>query len=123
MKEFDVVLGAAFEFKLADRSVDLWNMSAGLKRELVKLLVQAYRMARHGGATMTSWAHLIRHEPQPGSGYELVDPYAGSCQKQGASHADEPNPVSTWCVDAGVLRPLRQRRPVRRGAQSDALAG
>lgn len=58
MKEFDVVLGAAFEFKLSDRSVDLWNMSAGLKRELVKLLVQAYRMARHGGATMTSWAHV-----------------------------------------------------------------
>lgn len=58
MKEFDVVLEEAFKFKLRDRSVDLWNMSAGLKRELVKLLVHAYRVARHGGATMTSWAHV-----------------------------------------------------------------
>ena len=49
IEEFDVVSEAAFDFKLRDRSVDLWNMSAGLKRELVKLLVHAYRLARHGG--------------------------------------------------------------------------
>lgn len=58
MEEFDVVLGTAFDFKLRDRSVALWNMCAGLKRELIKLLVHAYRVARGGGVTVASWAHV-----------------------------------------------------------------
>ena len=55
-----------------------------------------------------AWPHqataiLIRHEPQPGSPYELVVPYAGSCQNQGAHHADESHPVPTRGVAAGFF--------------------
>lgn len=66
---------------------------------------------------------LISHEPQPGSLYELVGPYSGTCQNQRANHADEPNPVPARCVAAGILHPLWQRGAVRCGAQRDALAG
>jgi len=58
--EFDVVLDEAFEFKLIDRRVELWNLCAGLKREVVKLLVHAYRIARRVGALKASWPHVMQ---------------------------------------------------------------
>lgn len=57
--EYQVIAGGVFEFKLADNPVGLWNLSAGLKRELVKLLVNAYRMARRRGATKVIWQDVL----------------------------------------------------------------
>lgn len=59
MREFDVVLEEIFDFDLVDRRVELWNLCAGLKRSLVKLLVHAYRIARHAGALKAKWMHVL----------------------------------------------------------------
>lgn len=58
LTEFDVVVKEAFDFKLVDRSVDVWNRCAGLKRELVKLLVHAYRIVRYAGKFKVEWDHV-----------------------------------------------------------------
>jgi len=58
MKEFDVVVVEAFEFKLVSRSSDLWNLCAGLKRLLIKLLVHSYRLARDAGSHKVAWEHV-----------------------------------------------------------------
>ncbi|MBB3181170.1 hypothetical protein [Variovorax sp. Sphag1AA] len=50
LREYQVVLGAVLAFELEAASLELWNWSAGLKRELVKLLAEAYRVARERGA-------------------------------------------------------------------------
>jgi hypothetical protein len=58
LNEYEFVAGAVFAFKVNDHVVDLWNFSAGLKRELVKLLVHAYRIARRCGAKEVTWEHV-----------------------------------------------------------------
>ena len=55
LMEFQVVLEEALEFKLIDLRLDIWNLCAGLKRELVNLLVHAYRIARRSGASKANW--------------------------------------------------------------------
>ncbi|QTD46518.1 hypothetical protein [Ottowia testudinis] len=60
MREFGVVLDEAYEFKIEERSIELWNLCAGLKRELVKLLVHAYRVARQSGATRVTWCFVLQ---------------------------------------------------------------
>lgn len=60
LTEYQVVLGEAIDFVLLDKRVELWNLCAGLKRELVKLLVLAYRAARREGAGKATWLH-VRH--------------------------------------------------------------
>ena len=59
LSEYEVIAGEAFAFKLTDHPIDLWNLSAGLKRELVKLLVHSYRVARRCGATGVQWQHVL----------------------------------------------------------------
>jgi hypothetical protein len=52
--------------------------------------------------------HLIRHEAQPSSAFELPDPYAGICSHAGVGcHAYQPNSVPAGRVDARVLLALR----------------
>jgi hypothetical protein len=60
MREFDVVLDEVLDFDLVDRGVELWNLCAGLKRSLVRLLVHAYRIARHVGALKASWGNVLQ---------------------------------------------------------------
>lgn len=55
IKQYQNVAGAYFEFDLRSRALELWNLSAGLKRELVKLLVHSYRLSRHRQAKKVSW--------------------------------------------------------------------
>jgi hypothetical protein len=58
LKEYALVGEEAFGFQLVDHTVDLWNLTAGLKRELVKLLVHAYRVARRSGSSVAHWRHV-----------------------------------------------------------------
>jgi hypothetical protein len=59
LKEYQVVAADAFAFKLLDHANDLWNLSAGLKRELVKLLVLSYRISRRCGEKQVIWPHVV----------------------------------------------------------------
>jgi hypothetical protein len=58
LSEYQVVLRDGVGFSLLDRRRELWNRCAGLKRELIKLLVHSYRLARQAGAPQLSWAHV-----------------------------------------------------------------
>lgn len=58
LNEYGSVAEEVFSFKLTEQAVGLWNLSAGLKRELVKLLVHSYRLARRSGATRATWEHV-----------------------------------------------------------------
>ena len=60
LAEYQIVLRDAIECELKDHRVELWNLCAGLKRELVKLLVHGYRTARHSGQVKMSWTHVKR---------------------------------------------------------------
>ena len=58
LNEYEVVAGELFSFKLTSQTIGFWNLSAGLKRELVKLLVHSYRLARRSGAKTITWEHV-----------------------------------------------------------------
>lgn len=45
----------AFAFDFAKHEAEIWNMSSGLKRLVVDLLVLAYHASRHRDATTVSW--------------------------------------------------------------------
>lgn len=60
LAEYQVVLAEVLDFELLTYQVELWNLSAGLKRELVSLLVISYRISRHGGDSQISWSHVRR---------------------------------------------------------------
>lgn len=55
ISEYQTVGRHALSFDLTAKSVELWALSAGLKRELVKLLVHGYRLARLSGRFKISW--------------------------------------------------------------------
>lgn len=56
--EYQVVLENVLDFQLQSFHVELWNLSAGLKRQLVSLLVVSYRCARLSEASKISWSHV-----------------------------------------------------------------
>lgn len=58
LREYQVVLAEVLDFKLLNYQVELWNLSAGIKRELVSLLVISYRISRRAGSTQVSWSHV-----------------------------------------------------------------
>jgi hypothetical protein len=58
LKEYSVVVADYFDFSLPEKAHMLWNLCAGLKRLLVRLLVQAYRLARKRGVGAASWADV-----------------------------------------------------------------
>lgn len=58
LTQYQNVAGAYFEFDLVSRALELWNLSAGLKRDLVKLLVHAYRLSRHRQGEKVSWQDI-----------------------------------------------------------------
>ncbi len=58
LKEYQKIAAACFEFDLTSRALEFWNLSAGLKRDLVKLLVHAYRLSRHRQAKKVSWKDI-----------------------------------------------------------------
>lgn len=58
LTEYQRVAGTYFSFTFVEQSVVLWNLSAGLKRELIKLLVHAYRLCRERGASIVTWTDL-----------------------------------------------------------------
>ncbi len=58
LKEYQVVADKHFKFQFTDRGLELWNLSAGLKRELVSLLVRAYRLCRLGGRQIAEWSDV-----------------------------------------------------------------
>lgn len=58
LMEYQIVLEDAIDFQLTEHRVEIWNLCAGLKRELVKLLVHSYRIARISGEPKASWMHV-----------------------------------------------------------------
>jgi hypothetical protein len=58
LNEYQVVLKEFLDFSVTDKRSEIWNLCAGLKRELVKLLVQAYRVARSSGMQKIGWLHV-----------------------------------------------------------------
>lgn len=58
LNEYGSVAEEVFAFQPTEQAVGLWNLSAGLKRELVKLLVHAYRLARRCGSKQATWEHV-----------------------------------------------------------------
>ncbi|WP_324779780.1 hypothetical protein [Thiobacillus sedimenti] len=58
LKQYQKIAKAYFEFELTSHALELWNLSAGLKRELVKLLVLAYRLSRHRQVGKVSWKDI-----------------------------------------------------------------
>lgn len=58
LAEYQLVLGPVLEINLEKERAQIWNLCAGLKGELVMLLVQAYRVARVAGARKISWIHV-----------------------------------------------------------------
>jgi hypothetical protein len=55
LKEYQKIAGDCFDFDLSGRALEFWNLSAGIKRHLVHLLVRAYRLSRERQATKASW--------------------------------------------------------------------
>ena len=55
LEEYEIVCASSFAMKLSEYRMELWNLCAGLKRELVKLLINAYRLARHRNAASATW--------------------------------------------------------------------
>jgi hypothetical protein len=58
LAEYQIVFGEVLDFTLVNHCVELWNFCAGLKRELVRLLVLSYRVARLAAATRVEWRHV-----------------------------------------------------------------
>lgn len=55
---WEVVAGKYFSFKFPDFALALWIFCAGLKRELVKLLVHSYRICRRRGGLQVEWTDV-----------------------------------------------------------------
>jgi len=98
LAEYGVVAEDYFDFRFVDYGSELWNLCVGLKRELLKLLVHAYRIARRSGRGKACWSDvqasfasaeysesrkdvnlLISHAAQGGSlRYDLCCPFGAA---------------------------------------------
>lgn len=56
--QYKVVLKEAISFDPVEHEAKLWNLCAGLKRELCKLLVLSYRVARSAGSKRAGWSEV-----------------------------------------------------------------
>tara|TARA_B110001454_G_scaffold213401_2_gene231553 strand:+ start:498 stop:1850 length:1353 start_codon:yes stop_codon:yes gene_type:complete len=57
---YDRVVPGLYAFHFKDRRHELWNYTAGIKRELVLLLTHAYRLCRLRGSWETQWSDVER---------------------------------------------------------------
>jgi len=55
---WEIVVGTYFSFKFSDLALALWVFCAGLKRELVKLLVHSYRICRRRAGLQVEWTDV-----------------------------------------------------------------
>jgi hypothetical protein len=60
LEAYERVVPGVFGFGFKDRRFDLWNYTAGIKRELVSLLTHAYRLCRQRGAWEVQWRDVDR---------------------------------------------------------------
>jgi hypothetical protein len=58
LREYQRTLPEVFNFDLVKRAMELWQFSAGVKRELVKLLTLAYEAARENQHQEVSWSDI-----------------------------------------------------------------
>ncbi|MGJ7537556.1 MULTISPECIES: hypothetical protein [unclassified Variovorax] len=56
LQELQAAVPGLFAFNLVDRATELWNYSAGLKRNLQQLLKESFRASRRVGETSVSWS-------------------------------------------------------------------
>ena len=55
LQEYQCVAKGLFDFDFVAKAADLWCLTAGLKRVLIKLLCLAFRLAREAGYASVSW--------------------------------------------------------------------
>jgi len=60
LEAYERVVPGLFEFSFNERRFDLWNYTAGIKRELVSLLTHAHRLCRQRGAWEVQWSDVDR---------------------------------------------------------------
>lgn len=60
LKAYERVVRGSFGFEFKERRYELWNYTAGIKRQLVTLLTHAYRLCRRRGAWEVKWADVDR---------------------------------------------------------------
>lgn len=58
LEAYERVVPGFFGFGFKERRFDLWNYTAGIKRELVSLLAHAYRLCRQRGAREVAWSDV-----------------------------------------------------------------
>ena len=75
LKEYSIVVADYFEFSLPEQAQLLWNLCAGLKRLLVRLLIDAYRLARKRGVRVASLTDV-----QTAYASEQLSPSSRGCQ-------------------------------------------
>ena len=56
--ELQKIVPNIYEFNFKEKAVDFWNLTAGLKRLLIGLLLIAYRVARRDGRSSVIWADI-----------------------------------------------------------------
>lgn len=58
LTEYQRVVPGVYGFDFSDCAAPLWSFTAGLKRELVKLLVLSYKLARRTGNNIVAWGDV-----------------------------------------------------------------
>jgi hypothetical protein len=59
LAEYEVVCGEYFSFSLVAMAEQLWKLTAGIKRNLIELLVNAYSVSRDQFSQKVYWQHVI----------------------------------------------------------------
>lgn len=55
LREYQCAVPGAYDFSFVDQAIPLWKLCAGIKRELARLLVLAYKLARASKRNAVSW--------------------------------------------------------------------
>jgi len=58
VKEYQLAIPGIYQFDFVEKRYELWSLCAGLKRELIKLLIVAYRRCRQRGKMAVCWEDI-----------------------------------------------------------------
>ncbi|MHA4868702.1 hypothetical protein ACXZ1M_13480 [Duganella sp. PWIR1] len=58
LTEYQRAVPGVYQFDFVEKRNELWSLCAGLKRELIKLLIVGYRQCRRRGKTTVSWEDI-----------------------------------------------------------------
>ena len=115
LSAYDIVFDSVRAFAFVDRERELWNCTAGLKRLLRELTVQAYRLSRSRGSVRLEWidissAYLSR---EYSSSREEVEDAIASAAQGALLPAGARSPFSGADLDTAQLKYADSLRTVR----------